>query len=341
MVVSQGVNTHPEPTPDFNERTKALLKQWNSGEVSFESALEQARALQQEAALSRHLANQGRAEHILGYLQNHRGNLTTSILHYERARSLFVQVKNKQRIATIDLNQGENYRAKGDFIRAQQLYHAAYQAATELNYVLLQTTALTNEGQMSLTLNKHDEALKSLLEAQRLAPLLDTNDSNTPALISEIHHALALVYTALKRYEDAWREARAAVRMANEANLRLQIGLANRAAGEVLAAWDTPTAGDYSTDPDDYFQAATDIFRDMNAEGELARTIFSHSKSLAKRGKRMTAARKLQQAMIIFTRLGMTNDAAQVAKAQLVILGTKEVEIIRPERLQRGDTQEF
>ncbi len=48
--------------------------------------------------------------------------------------------------------------------------------------------------------------------------------------------------------------------------------------------------------------------------------MLAHARCLAGHGRRTTAARKLQQAMIIFTRLGMTDDAAQAAEAQLQVI---------------------
>ena len=56
------------------------------------------------------------------------------------------------------------------------------------------------------------------------------------------------------------------------------------------------------------------------AEGELAKTMYEHGRSLMRRDKKMPAARKLQQAMVIFTRLGMVDDAAKAAEAQLMVL---------------------
>ncbi|NWF69654.1 MAG: tetratricopeptide repeat protein [Chloroflexi bacterium] len=323
MVTTQVALLDPEPTQDFNERSTGLLGRWEAGEITFESALESAEALLQEALREGRLANEARAHHVLGYLQNHRGSLSASIRHYERARLLFTQLGNTRRRAIIDLNQGENYRSKGNFQRARELYHAAYQTASSEGFLLLQTVAIANEGQTLLTLGQPEQALASLLEARELVTHLDAADPNVPGLRCEVHHVLALIYKALERYDEAWGEARAGVRMALDIRQPLQLGLANRAAGEVLMAMDKPPLGDFSTNPDEYFQAATDIFREINAEGEMARTVFSHSKSLARRGKRMTAARKLQQAMIIFTKLGMVEDAARAAETQLEILRSR------------------
>ncbi len=320
MVATQISLPDPEPTPEFNQRCTDLLRYLDAGELPFEEAILHAHALNQEAIDSRCPADEARAQHVLGYLQSYRGNLSSSMRHYERAHALFSRLGNKRRLAVINLNQGENSRPKGDFSRARELYHQAYQAASELQFLMVQTVAITNEGQMLLTMGKHQEALSSLLEAQELSKHLEMDDHQTPPLVCEIHHVLALIYKALNRLDEAWKEARAALRMAQDIRHPLQIGLAQRAAGEVLVAMDRLPVGEFSNNADEYFQVATDIFREMGAEGEMGRTMFSHSKSLARRGKRMTAARKLQQAMIIFTKLGMVDDAARTADLQLEVL---------------------
>ncbi|MFN8371588.1 MAG: tetratricopeptide repeat protein [Anaerolineae bacterium] len=323
MVATQISLPDPEPTPEFNQRCTDLLRHLEAGDLPYEDAIAHAHSLHNEAVTSRRPADEARAQHVLGYLQSFRGNISSSIRHYEQARSLYTRLGNKRRLAVIDLNQGENFRTKGDFSRARELYHSAYQTARELGVLLVQTVAITNEGQMLLTLGKHREALASLQEASELSRQLDSADHNVQPLICEIHHVLALIYKALDRLDDAWHEARTALRMAQDIRHPQQIGLAQRAAGEVLLALDKPPQGDFSTNPDEYFQVATDIFREMGAEGEMARTMFSHSRSLARRGKRMAAARRLQQAMIIFTKLGMVNDAARAAELQLEILRPK------------------
>jgi tetratricopeptide (TPR) repeat protein len=190
--------------------------------------------------------------------------------------------------------------------------------------LLLQTTAIANEGQILLTMGRHHEALESLLEAQKLAKYLETDDHVVPRLVCEIHYVLASIYCTLLRLDKAWHEARAALRLAQDMRHPLQIGLAQRAVGEVLMAMETPPEGEFSTNADEYFQVATDIFRSLGAEGEMARTMYVYSKSLARQGRRMTAARKLHQAMIIFTKLGMVNDATHAADLQLTILGPKD-----------------
>lgn len=310
-----------EPTPDFEERGRSVVLRWNSGELPFKDAINELNHLAQEAAASGHLANQGRIEHLLGYIQHYRGNLNTSNMHYERARRFFERVGNHRRIATMDLNMGENYRNKGEFIRARHLYHAAYEASRQLGDLAVQTMSILNEGLTLITMGQHNAALEALLQCGELCTAWEgDNYGQHLSVRCELHQGLAAVYLVQERFSEAWEQANLALEAATTLQQPREIGYANRILGEVLTALREDGEFSQSYDIDEYFQAAIQCFREVGAEGEMARTIFSQARSLAARGKVRAAARQLQQAMIIFTRLGMTDDAARAAEAQLSII---------------------
>jgi tetratricopeptide (TPR) repeat protein len=308
-----------EPTAAFNDRCLVVIRRWESGLLPFEAALDEMRQLSRDATLRRHAAEQARAEGLLGYLEGYRGNLNASIRHFERSRALFHEVGNVHRVAICDLNLGESYRYKGDFSRASALFDKAYSAFRELSVLEDEALALGNKGQMLLSMGRLPEAEADLRESYRLTLQIPADGDNRNSLLCELHHALCLLYLRRQMVEDAWHEADAAYQMGMKDAGALGKGFACRAVGEALTHTETCPEG-FTPDPDMYFQIANEAFRDINAEGEMARTMFAHARSLARRGRRMTAARKLQHAMIIFTRLGMVDDAARAAEAQLEIL---------------------
>jgi tetratricopeptide (TPR) repeat protein len=296
------------------------VRAWESGELPVKDAVAQLQQLHQDALNANHLANQGRAEHLMGYLQHYRGNLDVSIRHYERARALYLRVGNRVRAAAIDLNQGENYRFKGDFARARRLYRAAYDAATELNELRIQTIALVNEGLVLLATGQYDDARAAFQEGYQLACEWPEPNSNLYGILCEVHHGMATIHMHAHQHSEAWEEALRGLETASQSKQPFHLGFANRIMGEVVTALGGAPEEGFSADPDDYFRAALEAFREVNAEAELARTMFAQAKSLSTRGRRTTAARKLQQAMIIFTQLGMVDDAARAAEAQLAVL---------------------
>jgi tetratricopeptide (TPR) repeat protein len=309
-----------EPTAEFNQRCVTAIQSWQSGEMPFNDAVTQMELLLAQARRAGHIANQARAEHGLGFLQHYRGNLNTSIRHYEQARSLYLRAGNRDRAANIDLNQGENYRFKGEFNRARRLYRAAFETAHELGNLRIQTIAAVNEGLVLLTLEKLDAAQSALQRGYELAAQWTENHDALPGILCEIHHGMSVIHLARDEHQAAWDHALKALEAARTNQQPLQIGYANRTLGEVVTAIQGAPLPDLPSEPDEYFRTSVAAFREIDADAEMARTMFAQARSLAMRGRRTTAARKLQQAMIIFTRLGMVDDAARAAEAQLAVI---------------------
>lgn len=313
-------HTDQDPTPEFNDYCLSVIQRWASGELPFKEAVAMVTTKQQEALTSDHIANQGRAEHAMGYLQHFRGDLNASIRHYERARQLFQKVGNVRRVATMDLNNGENYRLKGDFVRARRMYRSAYDAARELDIIRIQAIAAVNEGLVLLAIGQMNMAFKTLQDALALIEHWDGDESKRNGMLCELYQGLTSIYLHENRIEDAWEAVQAALHYASQTSEKMQLGVAYRSFGEVMTRMEKRPAGDFLTEPDEYFRLAMEIFRDLNMEAEMARTIFAQARCLAHRGKKTTAARKLQQVMIIFTELGMVDDAAKAASAQLMMI---------------------
>lgn len=314
-----------EPTEEFNARLGAIFDKWERNELPAKEALAQLEAMSREAQADGHAANQGRAELLLGVLQGYRANLDASIRHFERARALFEQAGNRPRAVGCILNLGESYRLQGNFTRARQLFRAASDASREIDDPSTEAIALCNEGQMLLSMDQPESALASLQKAAEVSARIKEEDDREE-LRCEIDYGLAMAQLRLRDLPGAWASALASREVALKyADQPLLTGVASRGIGEVLTALGSLPAGSdpaLSADPDIWFHASTEAFQSIKADGEAARTMYAHALSLSVRGKGMQAARKLQQAMIIFTRLGMSDDAAKAAQAQMKVLSS-------------------
>lgn len=309
-----------EPTPEFNTRCLTIIQQWQRGQLPYADASARLTSLGKEASTSGHLVNQGRVEQLLGYMKSYRGDLNQAIHHYERARALYNLAGNQRRVGTCDLNMGEAYRYKGNFKQAYTLYEKAYAAFRQAGDREGEALAIGNKGQLLLSMGQLDRARADLEEGCRIVLALPAEEFlERSGLLCETFHALTLLHLATGDLAAAWEEAQRACNIASTTREPLETGFANRAIAEVLTAG-YAAGDDFSADPDTYYQIASEAFSEIHAEGELARTMFAQAKSLARRGRRMTAARKLQLAMGIFTRLGMVDDAAKAAQAQLEVL---------------------
>ncbi len=313
-------SSHAEPTPEFMAQCQKILERWRVGELPFADAVAKFSTLAQQASQEGHSANLARAEQLLGYLQHYRGNYNISIMHNDRARTLYERVGNRARVITLIINQGENYRFKGEYKRAISLYDQAYGEASELGDIRSQSIALLNKGLALLSLQEYDAAREALQHAYTLSEQWPDQHEVLPDMQIEIHHGLVEIFLHEGDYEAAWEQAMLAMAAARLADKPVQYGYAYRLVARVLTALGQSPDPAYTDEPDEYFRRAVAAFRDVNAEGELARTMFEHARSLANRGRNTRAARKLQQVMMIFTKLGMTDDAAQAAELQRQLL---------------------
>ncbi|MGJ3237291.1 MAG: hypothetical protein ACFE0Q_01150 [Anaerolineae bacterium] len=319
MVTQSSVTPDTEPTPEFDARCMALVNGWQQGDTPSKGVVHQLKALARTAARDGHIANEARAEHLSGYIQHYVGNLTVSILHYDKARQLFDRVGNQRRVTVMDINQGENYRYMGQFKRARRLYRAAYEAASTLGDVRLQTIAIANEGLMLVSLQHYEQAEKALRRGLELSGHWQESQ-NLQGLLTEVHFGLAQVALATEAPDTAWQHAQLSLYNARIGKNMHSIGLAYRILGDALTALqDVPDDSEHQT-PDDYYRAALNSFREIDAEAEIGRTIYSHASSYARRNRRRHAAQLFREAMVIFTRLGMTDDVASAAEAQLRVM---------------------
>ena len=309
---------------DFQDQCNAIYDEWREGQLPYQQAVERIRDLARGAASAQQFANQGIAALMLGIMQGYRANLDDSIHHFESARSHFDRAQLRERVISCILNIGEAYRLKGNFTRARRFFRTAYESARDIGKENTQAVALTNEGQMLISMDRYKEALETLETAhdlnQRYSTTTDRAERTRRASQCEIHYAFAAAYLGLNEPEKAWEHARLSLSLSDDLQLPIRVGFAYRAIAKVLTELGEAPDDSCDSDPDAYFKAAIDAFREVKAEGEMAKTIYAHGRSLARRDKRMAAARKLQQAMVIFTRLGMVDDAAKAAEAQLDVL---------------------
>ncbi len=313
-----------EIDPEFRQRYNEIFDAWHAGDLPFPKALEKMEALRAQAIAEDHFANQGGIELILGIMQGYRANYEASIAHFQRARDWFDKAGNRRRMTSCILNIGETYRLKGNYTQAQKHFHMAYEAARDMGDTMTEITALTNEGQMFYSMGQLAKARDRLEKALQLSDLpIDESQTRLQTKLDnlcEIHHALSTLCRDEGQLDAAWQHAKQAYHLAEGLNSVIRRGYANRAVAEVIAALGGAPEEGFDPNPDPYYKAAIEAFREVKAEGEMARTMYLSAGSLAKAGQKRQAARLYQQAMVIFTKLGMTDDAARAAEAQLKLL---------------------
>lgn len=309
---------------ELQKQCDTIVQNWKLGEIRYPQALKELESLLESAKQDKRTADEGYIEISLGILYGWRGNYPTSIECFERARDLFVRVENREQVVRCMLNIGESYRLKGNFVRARQFFNTAYKSSVDMKHLPLQITARLNEAQMLISIDHVDTAESALKEAyekcqQPWSAEVNYDESRRLGSLCEICYSLASIYLSNNNFAEAQKYALESLQAAEETKLPLRLGLAHRIVGEVM----THVEGfeiDGESDPDAHFHKAITYFRQINADGEIARTMFAQGRSLAKRDRSTLAARKLQQAVMIFSRLDMVDDAAKAAEEQLRLI---------------------
>lgn len=320
----------PEPDPAFRQRSSEVFNQWQAGDLSFPDAVAVFNTMIQQAREQENALHEGIIEVLLGVMNGYRANYGAAIRHFEAAHTLYSSIQARKKLTTTTLNLGETYRLSGNFTRARTYFHQAAELSRELGDIEGQCLAQANEAQMWISLDSMEKAgtaLETSLElANRSWPAENGGPEDEETLIQrldmrcEILHGLVAVALHRNNPQQAWDYARRAYEDAQQLGYPLRLGFAHRALGDALTILGHSPDEAIDADPDTHYAAALEAFREVKAEGEVAKTLFAQGRSMARRGKSRSATRLFQQAMVLFTKLGMSDDAAKAAEAQLSLL---------------------
>lgn len=315
--------TEPEIDELFAERYRAVMQDWQRGGIGASDAQKELLELQKEAEEDDNSLHYGAVELNLGIIEGYLSNFTKSARHFETARQAFDAVGAISQMITCDLNIGEVYRLQGNFTRAQMFFHRAYSEAKSIDNKRTMAVALTNEGQMWISMGSPNKAFEMLHDALAVAenPYSDEDDElvhrGRLGVLAEIYHALTQICLANNDTVHAWTYAKKSYENAQETQHPMRMGYGNRAIADAITALGDAPEPAFEHDPDVYYKQALEYFRAVHMEGDVAKTMFARGKSLVRRGKKAAAAKLFQQSLVIFEKLGMTDDAAKAAEAQM------------------------
>lgn len=320
----------PTPPQNIRSETALILTAWQDGSLSYADAVAKLNDVKARAVVDNRIEDQGYVELRRGVIEGYRGNYLPSIEHFERARDLFLQSGTRRQVLMCNINLGETYRLKGNFSRARQFFRMGYEAAVEQGDREMQVLAHTNEAQMLLSQGHSLQSEAMLRECYEMSqePYTIRHEGQTEQGVRrtwldqriDILQALTQIYLEHNKVDEAWRFAREAYATAAEIDAPLALGYASRSIAQTLTQVGDVGDTGLNPDPDFHFLQAMQHFKEINAEGEIARTLYLQGRSLARRSRNTMAARKLHQAVAMFSKLGMVDDAAKAAEEQLKLL---------------------
>jgi tetratricopeptide (TPR) repeat protein len=198
---------------------------------------------------------------------------------------------------------------RGHLDRAVALWQESLGIAEEIGAIPLQAMLLNNLGEAAMAEGEVAGARQRLEEAVQLARLLDERRTLTDALRN-----LGLLELQEGHAEKAKALVEESLEVARSAGMREYQGRALLSLGEVHSS---TLFDDTGADPTErarsYFAEAVEIFRELDNQAELAKTLSRYGDFLVERGNPDGGKILLEEAKILFQKLGM-KDREKVTK---------------------------
>jgi class 3 adenylate cyclase/tetratricopeptide (TPR) repeat protein len=260
------------------------------------------------------------------YLQ--RGEYAQADSFFEQGLALSREFGDRRNAAAMWSNLGESARLRGDFAAAVDFYDKALAIARQIGSRESEIVYLSNlcGARLGLEQFAHAEA-----DLRRLIPLAS---SHTSSVLSEAFSFLAEACLAQGKFAEGLQAAEHALKLASDSGNELDLGIAQRLLGQLLARSDganpRPVVGPEAPahNPSQYFSRSLDLFNKLNAEAEQARTLRAWGQFDLAQGEKAPGARKLATALDIFQRLGMKAETARTED----VLSQTTIARVRPLR---------
>jgi tetratricopeptide (TPR) repeat protein len=192
---------------------------------------------------------------------------------------------------------------RGEIDKARAYWESALDRAVQIGAAPLEALLLNHLGEAARALGQRGEARTRFEASRELASELDDR-----RLLCESLYNLGLLELADGQNEVALERCREALALAEQAGIRVDVGRALLALGEVHAATLFDDGSATTDQADDHFQRGVALFREIGNEAELARGLFRYGQYRVERGDIEGGRGHLAEAQLIFARLGVQDD---------------------------------
>ena len=142
---------------------------------------------------AKHIRNQAAVENNLGYLFTSLGKFAEAHSHLDRARRLFVRLKDSVHSAQVDETRARAFIAEGRYAEAEKLARLATSILSKGGELALLSEALTTHGVALARLGRHVPARAAFVRSQEVAELagdLEGAGLASLALVEELNDEL-------------------------------------------------------------------------------------------------------------------------------------------------------
>ena len=235
----------------------------------------------------------------IGHIERHRGLFDEAEACYREALEIRVTLGDRLGIAQAKNGLGVLSYQRGDIEGARRIWEEALAETEYIGALPFQALLLNHLGEAARTLGHRGEAQSRFESAEQLAREVDDR-----RLLSEALRNLGLLDLETGSPVRALERCNQALEIAEQAGIRVDVGRALIALGEVYASTLFGDA-DSATLAQDYFRRGVDLFRSIGNDAELALALERFGRYEVEHGDMGLGKITLTEAQSIFERLGM------------------------------------
>jgi tetratricopeptide (TPR) repeat protein len=270
-----------------------LLARYDDALDRSAAALETRRRLGDRRAIAVSLVN-------IGNIERHKGLFDAAQSCYEEALELRRALGDQAGIAECDNVLGVLAFQRGDVDGAHRIWTAALSEAERIGALPLQALLLSQLGEAARLTGQRAEARTRFDAALTLGRDLDDK-----RILSQTERHLGLLLMEGGEPKRGLEHCELALDVADAAGIRVDIGRALIALGQVHAATLFDDTGHGAQLAEDYFTRGVALFREIGNEAELAAGLERFGKYRIERGDVADGKKLLTEAEAIFRKLGM------------------------------------
>ena len=274
-----------------------LLSRYDEALDRSAAALETRRQLGDKRSIATSLLN-------IGHIERHRGLFDEAEACYREALAIREALADRAGIAGVQNGMGVLAFQRGDTEGARKQWESALTLAESIGALPMQAIVLNHLGEAARALGHRGEARTRFEAAEALARDLDDR-----RLLSESLRNIGLLDLAAGDASHALERCNQALDIANAAGIRVDVGRALLALGEVNAVTLFDDTGPGVARAEEFFTRGIALFREIGNEAELAVGLERFGKYRVEHGEVDHGKMLLTEAQEIFTRLGMHADA--------------------------------
>ncbi len=239
----------------------------------------------------------------IGNIERHRGLFDEAEACYKEALELRVALSDWAGIIESHNGLGMLSFHRGDIASARTYWQSALQRAEQIGAAPLEALLLNHLGETARATGQLPEARKHFESARKLAAELEDR-----RLLCEALYNLGLLELAEGHGDEALARCNEALQLAEAAGIRVDIGRALLALGEVHGSTLFDDTGLGPRTAESYFTRGVELFREIGNDAELGQALMRFGTYRVEHGQGSEGEVMIGEARLIFARLGMQGE---------------------------------